>query len=368
LATRDRPVKCTTMLLPPLAVTESLIQRMASLYQRLGNEIGERPLVLPDGVFFPDPFTGDEQSVARLLRRMQGHAGLQDIPLELRIISPQCSNCQGDCSHGEGACSCKHGSTGAQKGCGTGTCGTCGPTLDESPAEPRIVDLGDAWRIQVPAAELDNGIVLTANLAKALGLIFLLDTRKPGQPLDGSDLDIASETAAVALGFGGLLLAGSYVYSKSCGGPRVAQVTKLSCGEVAILTALFAERRKYKLRGLKKLLGATQVAALDEATDLLRGNPAILDALRSRPLDLSAGGFKVVPGGSFWSRWFTQKPASGNAVIHSDELDIGALEAALLSNGPGPRAQRPNSSKTRDDDLRNLVDEALSEVTRDERG
>src|SRR5512142_1603272 len=126
LATTDVPVKCYAMLLPPHPVTESLIRRLGSLYHRLGDEIGDRPLVLPNGTFFPDRFSGDEKSVEMLLRRMQGHAGLQDIPLELRIVSAHCSDCDGECKQGGGSCGCQQESGHAQKGCGTGACGSCG--------------------------------------------------------------------------------------------------------------------------------------------------------------------------------------------------------------------------------------------------
>jgi hypothetical protein len=221
-----------------------------------------------------------------------------------------------------------------------------------------VVDLGDAWRVQVPKAEVSHNVVLTANLAKSLGLIFLLDTRAPGHTLEQADLDSACECAAVALGFGGLLLAASYLYSKSCGGPKVAQATKLSCGELAVLTALFALRGEHKLRELRKLLGVTQVSALDEAADLFRSNAAIIDALRSRPAELSSGNFKLRSAGGFWHRFFGPKHHQAN----SDDLDLRELEAALSVTRHTPQARASATDPARDD-LRHLVDEALSEAT-----
>lgn len=358
------------MMLPPNHVTESLIRHLASFYDRLGSEIGDRPLVLPNGTFFPDAFTDDEVSVENLMRRMQRHAGLEDIPIELRIFSPKCAGCDGNCDCSKGsdtgsAHKCKHESKQSDSaGCGGGACGTCGPEPEQDPAEPRLVDLGDGWRVQIPVAELRNNIVLTANLAKALGLIFLLDTRLPGRGWDEATLDVASEAAGVALGFGGLLLAASYLYTKSCGGPRIAQLTKLNCGELALLTALFAERGRHKIRELRKLLAVTQVSALDEASELLRNNPAIVETLRSRPAELSAGNFKLSNGRGLWQRWFKSKPATASLGSPSDEFDIGELEAALATEV----SNRTNRSRTHDpkhDELRNLVDEALAEVTHD---
>ncbi len=360
------------MMLPPNHVIESLIRRLASFYDRLGCEIGDRPLVLPNGTFFPDTFTDDEGSVEKLMRRMQRHAGLEDIPIELRILSPKCADCDGNCNCSKGgdttggAHKCQHESAHSQSsGCNAGACGTCGPEPEQDPADPRLVDLGDGWRVQIPVAELRNSIVLTANLAKTLGLIFLLDTRLPGHSLDAATLDVACETAGVALGFGGLLLAASYLYTKSCGGPRVAQLTKLNCGELALLTTLFAERGGHKLRELRKLLAVTQVSALDEASELLRNNPAIVETLRTRPVELSAGNFKLSDGRGLWQRWFKSKPATASTGSAREDFDINELEAALATEG---LASKPNRSRTRNpkhDDLRDLVDEALAEVTHD---
>jgi hypothetical protein len=360
------------MMLPPNHVTESLIRHLASFYDRLGSEIGDRPLVLPNGTFFPDAFTEDEGSVEKLMRRMQRHAGLEDIPIELRILPPKCADCDGNCACSKGddatgdAHKCKHESKQSQSsGCGTGACGTCGPEPEQDPAEPRLVDLGDGWRVQIPVPELRHNIALTANLAKTLGLIFLLDTRLPGQVLDEATLDVSCETAGVALGFGGLLLAASYLYTKSCGGPRVAQLTKLNCGELALLTVLFAERGRHKIRELRKLLAVTQVSALDEASELLRNNPALVESLRARPAELSAGNFKLSDGRGLWQRWFKSKPATASFDSASDEFDISELETALATEGSGNRNDRSRTNDSKYDELRNLVDEALAEVTHD---
>ena len=355
-------------MIPAHQVTESLIRRMAMLYQRLGRELGDRPLVLPNGEFFPDPFNGDEQSVQKLLYRMKLHAGMQDIPIELRILSAEHEGCDGNCGDN---CACKgeahqskHGS-GDHKAnsCGTGACGSCAsePVLHSD--EPRLVDVGDGWRLQLPVAELSHNIALTTNMAKTLGLVFLLDTSPPGKGIE-EPVDLAAEMAGVAIGFGGLLLAGSYLYSKSCGGPRVAQLTKMSCGELAVLTALFAARGGHKLRHLRKLLPVTQSSALDEAAGLLRDNPSIAETLRTRPAELCSGEFKLsASGGSIWRRWFKSKPTDPISKIGQDEFDIADLESALSSHMSAGKRQKPLSSKGGNDELRSLVEEALAEGT-----
>ncbi len=353
-------------MIPPTQVTESLVRRMASLYHRLEREIGDRPLVLPNGEYFPDPFNGDEVSVRKLLTRMQVHAGLQDIPIELRIISDENEECDGSCGHAcdskDSAHECQHESGRSKaSSCGTGSCGTCAPEPDRHSDEPRLVDLGEGWRLQLPAAELSHNIALTTNLAKTLGLVFLLDTCPPGKSIE-EPIDMAAEMAGVALGFGGLLLAGSYLYSKSCGGPKVAQITKMSCGEIAILTALFAERGRHKLRLLRKHLAVTQSSALDEAADLLRDNPSIAESIRTRPSELSTGNFKIgASGGGNWRRWFKAKPSRPKSGLGHDEFDITELEATLSVRS---RRVSQHTDKRRDD-LSHLVEEALAEATRE---
>ena len=232
--------------------------------------------------------------------------------------------------------------------------------------QPRVIDLGDGWRLQVPGAELRHSIVLTSNLAKSLGLVLLLDTSQPGQTIE-QPIDIAAETAGVVAGFGGLLLAASYMYSKSCGGPRIAQLTKLSCGELAVLTALFAAREGHKLGQLRKYLGATQSAALAAAGDLVRDNPSIVSALRNRPSELSAGHFQLgASKPSLWQRWFRSKPAAPSAnLTGSDEFDISELEASLATHVSAGQRRDPQVTRSKHDELRSLVEEALTQTTQD---
>lgn len=70
----------------PEPVVRAIVQRYARLIQRLGPELGERPLVLPTEKFFPDTFQGDAKSLRRLVKRMQAHAGMSDIPLTPVLI------------------------------------------------------------------------------------------------------------------------------------------------------------------------------------------------------------------------------------------------------------------------------------------
>src|SRR4051794_8258443 len=59
-----------------------------------------RGLVTPTGDFFPDRFDGSPGSVAALTSRIQEHAGLSDLAVELSIVTPEGEAQQVNCSSG----------------------------------------------------------------------------------------------------------------------------------------------------------------------------------------------------------------------------------------------------------------------------
>jgi hypothetical protein len=353
---------------------------MASLYHRLNHEIGERPLVLPDSTFFPDPFAADEKSVQRLVRRMQLHAGMGDVPVEAQVMGtesggdndPSAQCCGGGCHSKSSENESRHADAAdksesrpsAGSSCSSGSCGngTAFPDLDS--AEPRLVDLGDRWQIRIPANEIGHNVVLTTNIARSLGLIFLLDTCSEGATIEGS-VDVAAEIASAALGFGALLLAGSYLYSKSCGGPKIARVTSLGCGELAILTALFMSRGNHKVRALKRYLGTTQASAFNEALSLLRANRDITDKLASDARQLACGNFSIRESRDIWDRLFSSKSSAVDPAYPNDEFDVGKLESLLAEAPRSVNRRQPRQSDAARDELRALVDEALAESARE---
>ncbi|HSN96776.1 MAG TPA: hypothetical protein VLS89_00715, partial [Candidatus Nanopelagicales bacterium] len=48
-----------------------------------------RGLVQPTAEFFPDRFDGSLKAAAAVLGRVQEHAGLSDLPIELAVITPE---------------------------------------------------------------------------------------------------------------------------------------------------------------------------------------------------------------------------------------------------------------------------------------
>jgi hypothetical protein len=271
------------MELPDDRSLRDLVQRYASLLERFGDDIGPRPMVLPNGKFFPDAFSGDLPSVSRLLRRMQQHAGMADIPIQIGVIDPD----------------------EAKEACGSGGCGSCAaPNVSPELAAARLVDLGDGWRINLSPAEVHNSVALTAALARALGHVFLLEETSPERPIE-DPLEVTVELTTVALGLGTLLLAGSYLYQKSCGGPNVACLTALGVGELSVAFALFAKHSGHRLRAARGELEATQRDQLNEAEIWLLSNPRVSQLLATDPLRIALGDFELSAPKSWMARLFS---------------------------------------------------------------
>jgi hypothetical protein len=310
---------------------QAVVDRLARVLSAVGRDLGERPLVLPNGEFFPDRFSGDAESVARLVGRMQTHAGMGDIPLTTHLVAPE---------------------EDPAAGCGTGGCGSgaCHVPARDGAEGARLVDLGDAWRLNVPAEEVSHPVVLTTLTARALGTVFLAETLQDGTALEDPP-EIVAEHVAAGLGFGPLLLEGSYIYSKGCGGPQVTRVTATSLPELSLVVALLAEMRGQPLRRAFAELGTTQAAVLRESHAWVRESKALVVALREAPELVLTGGYEDfvrasregsrASKGPAWKRW----------------LGLGGAAA----QAPAPAAPRPERAKA-PDELRDLVGEALAEA------
>jgi len=335
------------MQLPPLQVTRAVIQRYARLMHRYGADLGERPLVVPNAKFFPDAFQGDELSVSLLVSRMQEHAGLHDIPVECRVVAPGSPQQQ-------------------QSSCSSGACGvpmTSGGGLE------RLVDQGESWLLQVPESELKHSVALTTNLARSLAFIFLVETQKEGELLE-PPVDITADLIAVALGFGPLMLQGSYIYAKSCGGPQIASVTKIPVAELSIAVGLFAALGDHKLGPALKELDVTQRAGLAESSRLMAANRDVVTAIKNSPDSMSRTEFPLNEGGSFITGLlskFKKKPRTDAPLdALSAHMDLDDLESLLIDMPPSSRAGRtsqiPEAPDPEKDEIKNLVTDALKEV------
>ncbi|MET0791149.1 MAG: hypothetical protein ABW061_06470 [Polyangiaceae bacterium] len=318
------------MELPNNEVRRGLVSAYAHVVERIEALSGERALVLPNGEFFPDVFTGDEASVQRLLDRLLEHAGLSDMAIVARFW--------GD----------------AEASCGTGACGSCAPAQAEPESVERLLDAGASWQINVLPTEVAQPVALSSALCRAIALAVLREADAPPQAVP---LDLAVELSAVALGYGVLLLEGSHIYRKSCGGPSVARTTLLGPTELALLLALSASVNGQSLRTVGKHLSPTQREAFAEATAWADSNPALVQSLRADPERIARGEFELREPSSWLGRWL------GSKVKRSPTLDsastIEELEAALHAAKPARAALKPRDPKL--DEIRRLVDEALSE-------
>ena len=287
-------------------------------------------MVLPTSEFFPDAFGNDTRSVGRLVTRMQRHAGIEDIPMRPRLI--------GDPAEHSG-------------GCGSGACAA--PSSQELP--PRVVDDGAGWLLHVPEAELKHPVVLTANIARALGYVFLMETRNEDEAID-EPLEVTVDLAAVLLGFGVLLLEGSHIYNKGCGGVSVGRVTRLGPGELATALALFGAAFNHRLRRAERELPPTQQELLGEARALVASNAELGVMLREAPERLALGEFKLEEQRPWLSRVFGSKKRESN---EGSLEELESLLATLPAATSTPKQKPPDPKR---DELRALVDEALTEA------
>ncbi len=312
------------MSLPPPNVTRAVVQRFARCQLRYQYELATRDLVLPTAEFFPDAFEPDEISAKILVARLQELTGLSDVPISARLINSSASD--------------------APSACGTGGCAVpqSGPQQFS-----RLLDQSDGWVMQVPVEELAHPIALTTNLVRSMAYIFLVETQRDGEVIE-PPVDITADIVAVALGFGPLLLQGSYLYAKSCGGPQVASLTKLTVYEIAVATALFARLHGQKVKKAYPLLEVTQRDALRAAVDLIASNPAIEKSLKQQQSleGLGFGHFELQERKSFISRLWSGRslPKDDYQVTQSDpSLELKDFEALMLDMPPSSRAGRQHS-------------------------
>ena len=299
----------------------ALVSRYAHLRAEYGEDIGSPELLRPTGQHFPDPFTRDPESVARLLKRMISYAPLaDDLAVGIRF-----REAEGD----------------AGGSCSTGGCGAGGAN-----AGPRdgVTELQDGYIVEVDVADVGNGVLLTTSLARSVGTMVLMEAGEECDPCERGSL---SELAAVVTGFGLLLVAGAYVYGKSCGGVRVHQATHLGLEELALALSLFVREHDIKPARARAHLETTQREAFDEALAWLDSNPEIIAALKKNPRVLAEGIFTIAPVRGLFGRFLAKRRAG--------EPSLGELVGARKT-----RARTAEEEK-RLAETRALVEDALGE-------
>jgi hypothetical protein len=337
-------------MLPERSELGALTRRYAAVAAELELEAGEQPLVLPNGEWFPDKFQGDLESVERLLCRMQGYAGLEATEITLSLAGL--------------------GADGAS--CSSGKASSCGSCAAPTPGSDEIALARSAsgYSIQLPASFVAHPIGLTSTLARLLGGIRFIESGAAEADAEQAEL------SAVALGFGVLLLEGSYIYAKSCGGPSVGKLTALGCGELSWAFSLFLKVEGHEPGPAKKELSTTQRACFDEAWALASSssNKKLVERLRDDPAKAARSNLEVSPVRSWLASVLglggAKKPADREALAlealeRGDDVDgIAALLATAPASGEpasAPEAAPKKRARPRDD-VSDLVDEALREL------
>jgi len=256
-----------------------IVTHYADFVAKHGEAIGQPELVQPTGDFFPDEFSFDVQSVARLFERMLSYAPVSDdLEFGLQFVDPAQSPAAG------GSCG-----TG---GCGSGSCATDGGGDARDGLRGGVLETDEGYVAVVSVDYVRNATLLTTSLVRSIGAIVLAEA---GEEVPESDIGLASEIAAVASGFGVLIHQGSYVYGKSCGGARVQKATQLSVEELGVALALFTRHHEIKASHARGHLDTTQREAFDQALEWVDSNEDIVDGIRERPEEIALGFFEIEP-------------------------------------------------------------------------
>ncbi len=338
--------------LPALDRCAELARRYAHLLAHFSTELGQRPLVRHDGEFFPDRFDKDAPSLERLVRRLQAHAGMLDVPIEVRLLT-----------------TASDGSVQVSGGCGSGACApSCALPAAGGGGASRLEETPQGWILNVLEAELHHPVALTTQLSLALAQIFLAETSSAAAPVEEPYL-VSRDLACVALGLGLIVLEGSYIYAKSCGGPSVTRLTELPVSELAVACSLFIALGGHSSRRALRELGTTQRALLSEANDWAASNGKLLHLLAHEPGQVATRAPQVQDTRPWLLRIFERGPArkqSARQATLEQALASGLADQELLelareqAGGKTAGERAPAPRRTREhDELAALVDEAL---------
>jgi len=294
-------------------------------------------LILPTAEFFPDPFDGRPPSVARLLARVAGHAGLSELPIKLELGGAD-------------------GASGAS--CSSGSC-SAGPGPSQIQGRVRRAGQGPeaGFRVTVTAQEVRNATVLTTALVRASSEIFLAEARLFGDFRPG-EAQAAVDLGGVLLGFGVLLANGSHIYSKGCGGVRISSATALPVDEITVALAVYAKLHGASPRAVRTHLDPTPRARFDEAVRWAEANAGVVGLVRSDRAALEADTYALSEARGWLSRLLGIGRARGPTVPTDDEIDELARELGPAAGKPDKAAVDPEKQR-RLAEIRALVDESF---------
>jgi hypothetical protein len=258
-------------MLPPEEALGDLVARYAHVLATCGEAFEGAELVTPTSAHFPDHFGRDMKSLAHLVARVTSYTPLgEDVPLGVALVEDETDD--GHCTSG---------------------CSKAASRIDG------VQRLGDGYRIALPVTELGNATRLVCAIARGVCAAVACEA---GLEVEARDVGVASEVIAVASGFGVVMLEGSHVYAKSCGGPSIHRGTALDTGDLAFLLATFCALSNVSPRAARKHLGATQTEAFDAASAFVSKNVTLVRKLREAPELLETGLVTFESSRGFFSR------------------------------------------------------------------
>ncbi len=301
-------------------------------------ELGAEPvcgLVQPDGAFFPDRFDGSPAAVAALMGRVQAHAGLADLAVELSILTPE-------------------GEEAAKVSCSSGACGGGGKVDFKL---ERVVRRDDgAYAVAIGANEIKNPVVLTTSLVRAVSCMFMTEADAYRGTL-APDREPLTDLAGVMLGFGVLLANGSYLYMKGCGGVQVHSATRMPVDEITVALGLFCRLFDVSERAASKHLELTPREHFDEGYAWASSNASVVRLLRKSPDAVRAGDYALSPSRSWLARVLG---VGGKKHAASPDDELADLERALATTAAARPKKTVDAARARKlAELKALVDESL---------
>lgn len=302
-----------------------IVKHLAHLRAEFGDVLGDPDLVEPNATYFPDEFSVTPEAIAQLARRMATYAPLsEELPIAVAFVEDEDAggNTQGG-------------------GCGSGA---CSPGGEKNLARACAAETDDGYALLLDVAAVNESALLTSAIARGLGRIVQYEA---GEEVAARDEGPLAELTAVACGFGVLLLNGSCVYKKGCGGMRRHRGTFLETDELAMAVALFVRATGKKASLVRRHLPPTQREAFDEAWAWLEDRPNLVRALASAPETLVDGHFPAESKRGFFAKLLSRE---------SGRSDDAPLEGLSIRKTP-----RSEEELRRLTEAKALVDEALQE-------
>ena len=307
-----------------------MLHRTAALLEQGAEPVNG--IILPTEEFFPDVFDGSPQSVVALMKRIQAHAGLSDVEIELTFVTPE-------------------GESTSAGGCGSGACGPGGKIETRLDRVARRQD--GSYVIAIGTGEVGHPVVLTTALVRCVASVFMSEAGAYDD-LSPNDREPTTDIAATMLGFGVLVTNGSHVVVKGCGGSKVHSATKLTTEELSLSLAMFCRSFGVDMRIAHKHLDTVPREHFDRAETWVRANASIVRRLREDAKGIRSDAFVLDQAESWVSRVFS---FGRNKRGPTAEETLAQLERSL----PAATTRKPIDPERAKKlaELRALVDESL---------